>query len=342
MKKSKKGSKSDSPEDQRLFEKTYSTERFGFKIKLSRQRMILVVTVSISLMLLIIATMTENLGVMANIILLCTFIVAVPQFFLMYESYKNVKEMEQKFPVFLRDVIESLSAGLPLHKAIIDASKFDYGKLTPEVKKIANQISWGLPLQKVLDQFAERVKRSPRLFTSVKIINESYSSGGDLVSIFNTVTDHSLLLDEAERERRSLLNQYVVLMYAISIIFMVIVVAINKLMMPIFQATSGSVDVGEALGMTNPCDKCLGFDCTVCKLYETTSEYVFSIEPTSISAYYISLFFFMSLVQSIFSGLVAGQIGEGSIAAGMKHSLILVSITLGTFYFLVYFKILTI
>lgn len=315
-------------------------EKLGTKIELSKERKILIATLFIAAVLVTFGFMTSNFGVLANLILLSTFIVAVPQFVLMYERYRDIKEMEEKFPVFLRDVIESMGAGIPLHQAIINNSRFDYGRLSVEVKKMASQISWGLPLNKVLDQFADRVKRSKRLCTSIKIINESYQSGGDVISILDTVTDHSNLLEEAEKERKSLLNQYVVLMYAISIIFIVIVVAINKLMMPIFQTTPTGGEVSEVLGITNPCDTCHGFDCTVCRLYETTSMYVFSIDPTSISAYYVSLFFFMSLMQAIFSGLVAGQIGENSITAGIKHSLMLVSITLGTFYFLIYFKIL--
>jgi len=59
-------------------------------------------------------------------------------------------------------------------------------------------------------------------------------------------------------------------------------------------------------------------------------------DKTSVSCYYISLFFFMSVIQAFFSGLVAGQISEGSLISGIKHSLILVMITLGSFYILTY------
>jgi flagellar protein FlaJ len=315
-------------------------KKAGGKPEMSKEMKALVVTVAISAVLFLIGFVSSNLAVMANVILISTFVIAVPQFLFFYEKYRNIKEMEEKFPVFLRDIIESLSAGLPLHKAVISSSKVDYGRLSEEIRKMSNQLSWGLPLQKVLDQFADRVRSSKRMFTSIKIINESYQSGGDVVSILSTVADHSNLLEDAERERKALLNQYVVLMYAISILFIVIVVAINKLMLPIFQTTSATSEVSQALGMSNPCDACYGFDCTVCKFYEAASVHMFSIDPNSVASYYISLFFFMSVVQAIFSGLVAGQIGENSLTAGIKHSLILVSITVVAFYLLIYFKLL--
>lgn len=235
--------------------------------------------------------------------------------------------MEEKFPNFLRDLIESLRAGLPLHKAIINASKINYGNLSKEVNKMANQISWGMPIDKVLSQFVQRVKSSKRMTSGMQIILQSYLSGGDVVSTMDSVADSQLVLSETEKEKSSTLSQYIIVMYAISLIFIGIVVAVNKLMVPLFSLSQQ----GAEFGLLNPCGACSGLECSVCALFETTAGSIFGLEPSSISAYYTSLFFFMSVMQSIFSGLVAGQISEGSVIAGARHSLILASITFGVF-----------
>lgn len=310
------------------------------KPKLNKERKILVATLVGSIIFIALAALIGDKGILANAILLSTFVVATPQFLFLYESYMNLKYMEEKFSVFLRDIIESLRSGMPLHKSIIASGAFDYGRLSVEVKKMTNQLTWGLPLDKVLDQFADRVKRSKRLFTSIKIIREAHLSGGDVVSTIETVANNANILEEAEKERRSTLNQYVILMYAICFIFIGIVVAINNLMLPIFEVSSATVGGGEVIGIINPCSTCFDLSCTVCSLFQGTSAYIFSIDPTTIASYYIALFFFMSIIQAIFTGLVAGQIGENSVTAGIKHSLVLTSITFGTFYFLIYLGIL--
>ena len=310
------------------------------KLDLSRDRKILIITLLFSLGFLVLAGLTGDTGIIANIIILSTFIVATPQFFLIYEKYKDLKSMEERFPVFLRDIIESVRSGSPLHRSIIVVSAFDYGRLSIEVKKMANQLTWGLPLENVLDQFADRVKRSKRLYTNIKIIREAHLSGGDLPSTLETVANNSNMLGESEKERRSILNQYVVLMYAICFLFIGIVVAINNLMVPLFSVSEATIGGGEVFGVTNPCNSCFGFSCTVCEIFEGTSMYIFAIDTTTIASYYVSLFFFMSIIQAIFSGLVAGQIGENSVTAGIKHSLVLTSITFGAFYFLIYFGVL--
>ena len=42
---------------------------------------------------------------------------------------------------------------------------------------------------------------------------------------------------------------------------------------------------------------------------------------------YTLLFFHVSIVQGLFSGLIAGQLGEGRVADGLKHATVLVFIT---------------
>ena len=113
--------------------------------------------------------------------------------------------MEVKFPVFLRDMIESVRSGIPLHKALLMSSKLDYGKLSEQVKKTAYQISWGMPFDKAISQFADRVKKSKRIYTALRTIRESYTSGGDIVSILESISETVTMLGESEKEKRSVL-----------------------------------------------------------------------------------------------------------------------------------------
>ncbi len=290
-------------------------------------RQILLITIGISALLVTIGIVTSDAGIIGNAIILSTFIIASPILYVRYKKFREFKEMEEKFPNFLRDIIESLRAGLPLHKAIISNSKISYGTLSKEVNKMANQLSWGMPIDKVMTQFSQRMKDSKRLTSGVQVILQSYLSGGDVVATMDSVADSQLTLLETEKEKSASLSQYVIVMYAISLVFIGIVVSVNKLMVPIF----GLSQQGTDFGLLNPCDSCSGVECSVCTLFQATSGNVFGLDKSSIAAYYTALFFFMSIMQAIFSGLVAGEISEGSVIAGARHSLILASITFGVF-----------
>lgn len=299
--------------------------------KLTRRAKILLISSIIGIVLVSLGIASGDPGVIGNFTIIAGMIVMVPQFFLRYQKYREIKEMEEKFPSFLRDLTETLTAGLPLHKALLSTSKIQYGPLSKEIKKMAHQLSWGIPLDKVLEQFAERIKSSKRMYFATKIIKESYFSGGDVNSTLNSLVESQILLSEAKKEKSSMLNQYVVLMYIISFLFLIIIVAINKLMIPMFEL---SEQVTE-FGLTNPCNVCMGIECAICGMFQGVATTLFDIEGTHIAAYYVSLFFFLSIVQSFFAGLVAGQISEGSVIAGLKHSLILVCIVFGMFSILV-------
>lgn len=301
-------------------------------MKLTKASKILLISILISAVLIVIGVVSADTGVIGNMIIISTFVIAGPLFFLRYKRFKEIKEMEEKFPVFLRDLIEAIRAGMPLHRAILSTNKTRYGALSKEIKKISDQISWGITVDKTLEQFAERVRSSKRLYLATKIIRESELSGGNVVSTLDSVVDSQIALVDAEKEKASMLSQYVLLMYAISIIFVIIVVGINKLMVPIFKV---SEQTGGEFGIANPCETGVGLGRSVCGLFSATASGLFSMDPEGIAAYYTSIFFFMSMVQSVFSGLVAGQISEGSAVAGFKHSLILAGIVFGMFSIMV-------
>jgi flagellar protein FlaJ len=306
-------------------------------MKLSFEMKMLLACVAASAFLIILGIASSDLGVIGNTIILSTFLMLVPQLLFRYQKYKAIKEMEEKFPIFLRDLTESIRSGMPFHQTILVANKLDYGRLSNEIRKMANQISWGMPFDKVIDQFSERVKGSKRLNLALKTIKETYISGGDVASTLESVADNSTILEDSEKERKSLLNQYVVLMYAICFMFVGIVAAINRIMVPIFQ-TSTVMGINQEL-ISNPCSSSYGFSFMICKLFDSVAI-VFKIPLGSIAAYYTSLFFFMSIIEAMCCGLVAGQISENSITAGIKHSVIMTTVTFGAFSILVRLKLL--
>jgi flagellar protein FlaJ len=292
------------------------------------EKKVLLTSVVISILLISLGIITGNEVVKGNGIIISVFLIIIPLILFRYEKQRTLKEIEEKFPGFLRDVVESIRSGMPFHKAIAICSKLEYGKLTKEVKKMANQISWGMPLDKVLDQFTEKVKRSKRLYVSLKILKESYSTGGDVVSTLESVIDNLNILEDSEKEKKTLLNQYVILMYAISFIFVGILISINKLMVPVFQISSS---LPESM-ISNPCENNPNI---ICSIYSIPSRYVFRVkDPNGIGAYYLSIFFFMSMIVAVACGLVAGQISENSITMGLVHSAIMTTVIFGTMWIL--------
>jgi flagellar protein FlaJ len=309
-------------------------------LEMSKDRKVLLISILISSFLIFIGIISGIQGVLGNTIILSVFLVITPQLIFSYVGFKEMKEIELRFPHFLRDLVETTRAGMPLHKAIIFASHADYGPLSSEIKKMANQLSWNVNILKVLDQFKKRLKKSKTLTRVIRIIIETYKSGGAIDETLNSLSSTLMTIQETEKDRKSMLNQYVIAMYVISIVFIGIIIGINWLMVPVFESLiMPSASEGSVVGIiTNPCAVCLnriGGGCTPCNFYFSICS-IFGVKNTGISCYYLALFFSITVMQAIMGGLVAGQIGEDSIKAGFKHSIILLGVTIGAFFILVY------
>src|SRR3990172_7616355 len=122
----------------------------------------------------------ENVALMGNFLLLSILIGIVPYVIVSYLEYQRLRAVEEQIPVFVLDLAETQKTGMGFAEGLRQISKTDYGKLSPEIKKINDQISWGIPLQDAMERFSKRNKGSKVIGRVVRIINEAFSSGGDI------------------------------------------------------------------------------------------------------------------------------------------------------------------
>lgn len=265
-------------------------------------------------------------GVMGNIILLAIMAGTLPYIIVSYLEYQRIKAIEEEFPDFLLDLSEAQKVGLSLPEALRQVAKTDYGKLSGEIKKLNYQISWGVPVQEALDRFGKRLSKSQLIVRVVRIINEAYSSGGDLSRTMESTASDIALLKEADKEKSAMTYQQVIIMYAIYFIFIGIIIGISKTLLPLLQLNveTSSAFGGGLFAFQDPCTICqstVSLACTPCTLYSTMCS-MFNL-GSQVACSYNALFLLMIVIQGIFSGLVAGQIGENSPIAGLKHSAIM-------------------
>jgi flagellar protein FlaJ len=265
-----------------------------------------------------------NIGLMGNFILLAIIIGIAPYAFLSYFEYTKIKSMEDQLPIFLLDLSESQQVGMTLPEAMKQVSKTDYGKLSAEIKKIDYQISWGIPTQQAMSGLAERLNKSKLIGRVVRIINEAYSSGGDISRTMESTASDITAIKEAEKERKSVTYQHMLIMYAIYYIFIGIVIGLSQTLIPLMKLNVQGGAVGGIMAFQDPCMACASnpsIFCVNCSIFSVVCQ-MFEIGKGG-TCYYYALFIVMVVIQGIFSGLVAGQIGEGSVTAGFKHSLIM-------------------
>lgn len=277
----------------------------------------------------------QNIGVVGNLILLAAIIGSVPYAFLSYFEFKKIRSVEDQLPLFLLDLSEAQKIGMTLPDALRQVGKTDYGKLTEEINKIDYQLSWGIPTQEALDNFAQRMKKSKLIGRVIRIINEAYVSGGDIARTMEATASDITAIKEAEKERKSVTYEHMLIMYAIYFIFIGIVIGLSQTLIPLMNLNinSQASSITNIMSFSDPCGTCSenpSINCINCSIFSVVCQ-MFAINK---SCYYYALFIIMAIIQGIFSGLVAGQIGEGSVTAGLKHSSIMTLSGFGILLFL--------
>ena len=266
----------------------------------------------------------NNISLMGNFILLAAVIGIIPYALLTYFEFKRIKDIEDRLPNFLLDIAESQKIGMTSPEALKQVSRTDYGKLSAEIKKMNDQISWGIPVQDTMNNFADRMKKSRTIGRVVRIINEAYNSGGDIARTMESTASDITAIKEAEKERKSVTSQHLMVMYAIYYIFIGIVIGLSQTLIPMLKLNIQAGSVGGIMAFQDPCTVCMqnpSIICISCTLFTVICQ-MFAL-GTGGACYYNALFVLMTIIQGIFSGLVAGQIGEGSVIAGVKHSVIM-------------------
>jgi len=231
-------------------------------------------------------------GVFSTIVILSIVLVAMPIVIFRYLRYKETKEIEDKFPTFLIDLVEAVRAGMPLPQALKHVSKNDYGKLSYYIKKMASQMEWGIPFDEVLLRFSKQ-SGSKFIGRLVSTIVESHRFGGNLTDIFEGISQTSLEIERLREERKVYLQSQMTTGYVIFFVFLAVLIGMQKFLIP------GLTQVGKA-------------------------GEVFSggqqITPEQLTEEYKTVFRNLIFLQAMFAGLVVGKMSEGSILAGLKHS----------------------
>ncbi len=204
---------------------------------------------------------------------------------------KIAAEKEQMFLEFTRDLVESVKSGTPVSKSIVNMKNKPYGILSKHVRKLANQISLGIPLGTALQTFSKDVNNAT-ISRALTLIGQAEKAGGDIGEILESVAAAVNMSDKLKKERKAAISSLVIQGYIIFFIFMIIIIVMQFKILPMIEGIA-NIDV---IGMTN-----IGAG--------GGGHMDFS-----------QAFLYLLLIQGFFSGLAIGLLSEGNIKAGIKHS----------------------
>ena len=235
----------------------------------------------------------------------------VPITLLQVRESQRKDSIDRNLPLFLLSLVSAVQSGSNLIKAIEQAGDRNMGALTPELKNLRANISWGIPIDDAFENFANRMgtKISRRV---VVLLQMALKIGGDITTNLEMIQRHVTELQNLEKERKSNLQPYTYTIYISYAVFIGIAVILSSQ----FFAEIETVQQMLANTMKMSGNNNAGF-------FSALAE----IEIDQLN----SLLFNMAIVEAIFGGLAAGKIGAGTYVSGIKHVVIMVVIAVLAF-----------
>jgi len=246
------------------------------------------------------STSVDDFAVLA--VLICIIPVAV----LDLKEQIRVKNLENALPNFFRDLAGMNDSGMTLPTAVHLVAGAEYGTLTPHIRKLDNEMSWGVGFVEALYRFGKGLgtNLSDR---SVDLIAKASRAGGDISEVLRAAAKDTFEVVNLKQERANNMIIYVIIvLVAFGVFCFVIAILVSSFLTTMATAGATAQSAG-ASGFGGKVDLFL----------------------------YKRLFSHAAMLQGFFSGLVAGQMGEGRFVAGLKYSAIMLLIAWVVFRFFI-------
>ncbi len=247
-------------------------------------------------------------GSIAEIGLIFGIIMAiVPLTVYQLKEVQRKDSVDKHMPVFLLALLSSVQSGANLMKAIEQTASRNLGALTPPLKNLRANLSWGMPIDEAFDNFA--AKSGTRISKRVTLLLQmALRIGGDVSENLEMIQKHVSDMQNLEKSRKSQLAPYTYTIYISYFVFIAVaVLLITSFFTEIRKVQESLVETGTEGG-----------------LFGSLASMDIGLMETAL--------FNMAIIEAIFGGLAAGKIGAGSYVAGVKHVVVMVIIAVIAFH----------
>ena len=233
----------------------------------------------------------------------------IPLTMLQLKEVQRRDSIDKNLPLFLLALSSAVQSGANLIRAIETTADRNMGALTPELKNLRANLSWGMPIEDAFENFANKMgtKISRRV---VVLLEMALKIGGDIRSNLEMIQKHVTELQNLEKERKSSLAPYTFTIYISFAVFIGIAVILSSQFFSEFEKVQELlVDTPGASPEGAMFSSIAGMD----------------IEALN------TILFNMAIIEAVFGGLAAGKIGAGSYVAGIKHIIVMIVIAVIAF-----------
>lgn len=250
----------------------------------------------------------ENAFLLNIIIVIAVLIALAPYGFYVYVQKRRRIRHEQEFARFLFELSELLRGGLDPVAGVIELAASatpdvyrGMESLAPHIDLLAKQLKWGMTFEEGMFDLSKQLKSKFIEKYTYLVVQASRIGGGigDVILQCSTDMEKTFAL---EREKDAELKEFILIIYIAQFILVGMLLMLLQMLIPALQ--------GMAMTPGDDAVTSLGF----------------SISPVNID--FPMAFFHVIMINGFASGIIGGIMSEGDARQGIKHSVILMTVSL--------------
>ncbi len=287
-----------------------------FKVLTEKPANILILSLPLGLILFVggFAMMVASNGIQViftstvidDFVIFAVLIAVVPVAILDFREQWRIKSLENSLPNFFRDLAGMNDSGMTLPNAVHIVASAEYSTLTPHIRKLDTDMSWGAGFVESMYRFGKDLG-TPLADRSVDLIAKASKAGGDISEVLRAAAKDTFEVVNLSQERSNNMLIYVIIVLVSFAVFLFVIAILVSTFLTTMATAGASAAAAGARGFMGQID-------------------LFA---------YKRLFSHAAMLQGFFSGLVAGQMGEGRVIAGLKYSAVMLFIAWVTFRFFI-------
>ncbi|WP_094228558.1 type II secretion system F family protein [Methanolobus psychrotolerans] len=227
-----------------------------------------------------------------HIMIFAALVAIIPYSIDSFLQKRLLQKRELAFSEFLYKLSELMRGGIDPVKGFVNLSKTNLGVITSNAQDAASSMVLGKSFEESMHKMSQSMK-SRLVARYIDIVVQAAYTGGNVADLLFRTSEDMRSVINIQREKEANLKQYIVIFYLAQGIIVMLTYILSTSLLPLIQGVGMEMLGGAGLSDIN---------------FERG-------------------FFHMIILNALFGGLIIGQITEGEIKHGFKHSAILIMLS---------------
>ncbi|WP_246275999.1 type II secretion system F family protein [Methanolobus zinderi] len=227
-----------------------------------------------------------------HIMVFAILVAIIPYSIDSYFQKKLLQKREVAFSELLYKLSELMRGGIDPVKGFINLSKTNLGVITSNAQDAASSMVLGKSFEESMHRMSDSMK-SRLVARYIDVVVQAAYTGGNVADLLFRTSEDMRSVISIQKEKETNLKQYIVIFYLAQGIIVMLTYILSTSLLPLIQGVGMEMLGGAGL-----------------------SDIDFERG-----------FFHMIILNALFGGLIIGQITEGEIKHGFKHSAVLITLS---------------